>query len=101
MFTKFINLPVFITSFIIGVIFIQLSSPATTTVFVYPTPDNVEHIEYIDRAGTCFEYNHVNVECPKDKTQITNIPPQMGRTKPKKITANKVKIGEDTIINKF
>ena len=101
MFTKFINFPVFLTSFIVGVIFIHLSSPATTTVFVYPTPDNIEHIEYIDKAGTCFQYKHTGIECPKDKKQITNIPPQMGKAKPKIISAHQVKIGTDTTINKF
>jgi len=100
MFTKFINFPVFITSFIIGVIFIRLSAPETTTVFVYPTPDNVKHLEYIDKAENCFEYNYSDVDCPDDDKLITNIPPQMGKTKPKIIKAAKFEIGGKTI-NKF
>ena len=48
MFTKFNNLPVFIISFIVGLLFIHLSTTETKTVFVYPTPDNIEHIEYIE-----------------------------------------------------
>lgn len=97
MFTKFINLPVFITSFIIGIIFINLSTTQTKTVFVYPTPENVEHIEYIDRADNCFTYNYKKVECPKDKSTIVNIPPQMGRSEPQHIKAHQLQIGDTSI----
>ena len=43
---KFINIPVFLISFIVGLIFVQLSSPYEIPVTVYPTPDNVNKIEY-------------------------------------------------------
>lgn len=97
MFTKFINLPVFIISFIIGFVFINLSVPATTTVFVYPTPDNIRKIEYIDKAGNCFEYIGDNVDCPDDVSKIKNIPPQMGRTAPKKIQTSQINIGTSQV----
>tara|TARA_Y100000389_G_C17189748_1_gene378220 strand:- start:277 stop:579 length:303 start_codon:yes stop_codon:yes gene_type:complete len=100
MFTKFINLPVFIVSFIIGIVFIRLSTTETKTVFVYPTPENVEHIEYVDRANNCFTYNYKKVECPTDKSATINIPPQMGRSKPQHVKAHQLHIG-DTSVNKI
>lgn len=92
MFTKFLNLPIFICSFIIGVIFVQLSSPSNTVVFVYPTPDNIHHLEYKDRADNCFAYNVNQVQCPKKKNDIKNIPVQMGNTK-RNVETTKLKIG--------
>ena len=102
MFTKFLNLPIFICSFIIGIIFVQLSSPSNTVIFVYPTPDNIEHIVYKDKADNCFSYNIDNIKCPKDKKQIKTIPVQMGATKRQNATkphqiGHLHKIGENTI----
>lgn len=100
MFTKFINFPVFIISFIIGIIFINLSTTETQTVFVYPTPDNTEHIEYIDRANNCFSYDYTNVKCPESKSNIIDIPPQMGKNRPTTIKSKQINIG-NTQINKI
>ena len=47
---KFIHFPIFIISFLIGIIFVFLASPDNKTVHVYPTPDNVDKIQYIDHA---------------------------------------------------
>ena len=102
MFTKFLNLPIFICSFIIGIIFVQLSSPSNTVIFVYLTPDNIEHIVYKDKADNCFSYNIDNIKCQKDKKQIKTIPVQMGATKrhnaikPHQI-GHVQKIGQNTI----
>lgn len=100
MFTKFINLPVFLVSFAIGLVFIRLSSPDTKTVFVYPTPDNIGLLEYKDRAENCFGYEYDTIKCPKDKKETRDIPPQMGRSEPTTIKANKIQIG-NTTISKF
>lgn len=100
MFTKFINIPVFIISFIVGLLFIHLSTTETKTVFVYPTPDNVDYIEYVDRANNCFTYKYDKVKCPEDPSGIVDIPPQMGRTKPEKVKTTQLNIG-NTPINKI
>ena len=100
MFTKFINIPVFIISFIVGIVFVRLSAPDTTTVFVYPTPDNIQSIEYKDKASNCFEYTSQPVPCPKNPDEITTVPPQMGSTKPAILATHKIKIG-NTNINKI
>jgi len=99
MFTKFLKLHVFILGFLIGIVFVRLSSPEHNTVFVYPTPDNINHLEYKDKADNCFAYNVKKVTCPKKKNNIKNMPVQMGNTK-QKLPTKKVSIG-NTEINKI
>ena len=53
----FISLKVFLISVSIGLLFVYLSNPEPTVIFVYPTPDNVGHIEYKDKADNCFPVN--------------------------------------------
>ena len=40
MFFKFISFKIFIISLALGLLFVYLSSPDPTIVYVYPTPDN-------------------------------------------------------------
>jgi hypothetical protein len=75
MFSRFISLPVFLISLAIGLLFVYLSSPAPTAIFVYPTPDNAGQIHYKDKAGTCFKFDSHEVMCPKDGSAKT-IPAQ-------------------------
>jgi|TARA_B110000971_G_C19823752_1_gene414611 hypothetical protein len=76
MFGKYINLPVFLGSFLVGLVFIFLSSPQNKIVRVYPTPENVDKIEYIDPANNCFSFQAKKLTCPNDATIIKNIPIQ-------------------------
>ena len=46
---KFINIKVFIISFLIGLIFIAYTPEMKESIYVYPTPDNIKDIEYKDR----------------------------------------------------
>ena len=73
---RFINIPVFLISLAIGLLFVYLSSAGQTSIYVYPTPDNVKEIEYIDKAGHCFQYNAHQISCPTDVNQIKHIPVQ-------------------------
>jgi hypothetical protein len=43
-------------------------------VVVYPTPHNIDKIEYKDEAGNCYGYKTKEVKCPSDKSKITNLP---------------------------
>jgi hypothetical protein len=63
---KKISLPIILASFLIGLIFVFLSSESRENVLVHPTPDNIGEIEYSDKAGTCFTFEEKLVECPKD-----------------------------------
>ena len=68
-----ISLPILFVSFLIGLVFVFISTEPKEIVVVYPTPDNVGSIEYLDKAGTCFEFEDKLVECPKDGGKIIPI----------------------------
>lgn len=63
-------------SFIIGIVFNYINEPEQTVVYVYPTPDNADRIEYMDKADNCFKFNPTKVSCPKDNKKIRTIPIQ-------------------------
>jgi hypothetical protein len=76
MFLKFINIPVFILSFAIGVFFVYVFVPDMRTILVYPTPENVGLLQYKDVTGNCFQLKEKLVNCPKNEKDISKIPPQ-------------------------
>ena len=45
-------------------------------IYVYPTPSNINSVEFKDKADNCFEYNMEKVKCPSKKSEINNIPVQ-------------------------
>jgi len=63
---KLINWPVLIGSFLVGLLFVHLSSEPNENIFVYPTPNNVEKIQYEDKAGLCYVYKSSEIKCPKE-----------------------------------
>jgi len=73
---RFISLPVFLISVAIGIFFVYLSQPSPTMIYVYPTPDNVDKVEYKDKADNCFKFESQEVRCPSDRTKIKSIPVQ-------------------------
>ena len=76
MFFKYISFKVFLVSLSIGLLFAYLSSPTPTIIHVYPTPDNVDQLEYVDKANNCFKFKATEVKCPSDKGSIKSIPIQ-------------------------
>ena len=76
MFFKYISIKVFIASLSIGLLFAYLSSPTPTIIHVYPTPDNVNTVEYIDKAKNCFKFDATEIKCPSDRSSIKSIPIQ-------------------------
>ena len=76
MFLKYISFKVFLVSLSIGLLFAYLSTPTPTIIHVYPTPDNADTLEYIDKANNCFKFESTEVECPSDKSLIKDIPIQ-------------------------
>ena len=73
---KFINVPVFITSLCIGIFLSYISLPRPQVVFVYPTPENIDKIQYRDETGTCFSFSSHFVKCPANTKQIREYPVQ-------------------------
>jgi hypothetical protein len=63
---KYINIPVFLVSFAIGVFAVYITVPDKKEITVYPTPDNVNYLQYKDKAGNCFQYNQTKTKCTAD-----------------------------------
>jgi hypothetical protein len=76
MLLNYISLPIFFISFAIGLFFIYLMGPETKTIYIYPTPENVDKVLFKDKADNCFLFEQEVVECPKDQNLISKIPIQ-------------------------
>jgi hypothetical protein len=75
-FFKYINIPVFIISLVLGMIAVYMTVPDTRMVYVYPTPENIDMLQYRDKTDTCFSFVQTEVKCPKDPKDISKIPVQ-------------------------
>jgi len=73
---KFINIPVFLATFAIGIFAVYVTAPDKKKIIVYPSPDNYQNIQYVDRAGTCFQFKQTRVTCPKDGKEMFKTPIQ-------------------------
>jgi hypothetical protein len=73
---KYIRIPVFIVSLAIGILFVYLSNPDKRKIFVYPSPDNVNNVQYKDSTGTCFEFKQTKIKCPENEKDISKVPAQ-------------------------
>lgn len=73
---KFINFPIFLLSLALGLLFVYLSNPDVKKIVVYPTPDNLDSIQYQDKSSNCFKANAEEVSCPTDSSKIFDIPLQ-------------------------
>jgi hypothetical protein len=73
---KYIDLKVFLVSFLFGLFIVYVLMPNTSTVYVYPTPDNIDVIQYQDRADNCFSVKQQEVECPTESGRMFGIPMQ-------------------------
>ena len=76
-FFKFINIPIFIASLAIGLLFVYIFNPDKRKIYIYPTPDNVDTIQYKDKTDTCFEFKENKVVCPEKESEISKIPAQV------------------------
>lgn len=73
---KYINFPVFIISLAIGLFFVYVFEDNMRTIYVYPTPENADLIQYKDATDTCFSVKQKKVSCPSNIAEISKIPAQ-------------------------
>ena len=73
---KFISVPIFLISLSVGVLFTYLTTPRPNIIFVYPTPENIDDIQYKDESGTCFRFEPKEQVCPSDKSHVRTYPVQ-------------------------
>jgi hypothetical protein len=74
---KYISIPLFIASFLIGLVYIYLSAPPTRNIIIYPTIDNMDKFQYKDRAENCFTFIPHEKKCPFISSSIKQIPIQV------------------------
>jgi len=71
-----INLRIFLISFAIGLFLVYIYGPEMKTIYIYPSPENVDKIIFKDDADNCFQFDSYEVECPKNISLINEIPIQ-------------------------
>ena len=76
MFFKFISLKIFLISLAMGLLFVYLSQPTPSIIYVYPTPQNAGNITYKDKADNCFTFQANEIKCPTDRSKLKTIPLQ-------------------------
>lgn len=76
MILNYISIPIFLISFAVGLFFVYVLGPEIKTVYVYPSPENVDKVLFKDKANNCFYFEEETVECPKDESLISKIPIQ-------------------------
>ena len=73
---NFFSLKAFILGLMIGLFFIYIIEPKYKKIYVYPTPENINDIQYVDKANNCFSFTANKKECSQDENNIKNIPIQ-------------------------
>jgi hypothetical protein len=76
MLLNYISLPVFLVSFAIGLFFTYILGPETKTIYIYPSPENINKVLFKDKANNCFTFEEDVIECPQDISKISTIPMQ-------------------------
>lgn len=72
--SNFINIRIFIISFAIGIFAVYLTGNSDKRkIIVFPTPDNIDEIQYKDDSGTCFQFKQTQVNCPINSNEISKI----------------------------
>jgi hypothetical protein len=76
MILEYISLPIFLVSFAIGIFFVYVYGPEMKTIYIYPSPENIDKVIFKDKSDNCFRYEANEVDCPKNDFLISKIPLQ-------------------------
>ncbi len=74
--SRFIDIKIFLLSLTFGLFAVYISMPDLRIVYVYPTPDNVDVLQYKDKTDTCYSIKSTEVDCPSNVDNIATIPIQ-------------------------
>jgi len=73
---QYIKLNIFLISLALGLFAVYITMPDTRKIYVYPTPENIDILQYKDKADNCFQFKQEEVECPSSESEIAKIPVQ-------------------------
>ena len=59
----YINLTAFILSFSFGILYAYLHIPSKKIIYIYPTVDNANKMQYQDKTETCFNIKPKKTKC--------------------------------------
>lgn len=76
MISNYISLPIFLTSFAIGLFCVYVIGPELQTIYIYPTPENYLKTQYKDHSSQCFEFKPIETTCPINPFSIKHYPIQ-------------------------
>ena len=65
-----INLPAFIISFLLGILYVYFTSPPQQDIVVYPTDDNKHLFQFRDKINNCFQLKQNIIKCSNDVEEI-------------------------------
>lgn len=74
--SKYISIPVFLSSFIIGLFCVYMTGSEIKTVYKYPSPSNYEDFQFKDKSEQCFQFKPVPSHCPINPLSIKTVPVQ-------------------------
>ena len=64
-------------SFAIGLFFVYIYGPEMKTIYIYPSPENIDKVIFKDKADNCFSFQATEVVCPKNNSILSKIPLQI------------------------
>lgn len=67
---KVINIYIFLISLALGLLFVYLSVPTPKVIYVYPTPENIQKLEYVDKVKNCYQFKATEVKCDNQSKEI-------------------------------
>lgn len=73
---KYINVPIFLISLFLGLFMVYITMPDMRKIYVYPTPENIDILQYRDKTNSCFSFKQKEVSCPSNEGDISKIPVQ-------------------------
>jgi hypothetical protein len=63
---EYLSFPIFLISFAVGLFFVYIYGPEMKTIYIYPSPENIDKVIFKDKADNCFKFESSEIKCPKD-----------------------------------
>jgi len=73
---EYISFRIFLVSFAIGLFFVYIYGREMKTIYIYPSPENIDKFVFKDKAENCFSFVANEVKCPSNDFFISKIPLQ-------------------------